>query len=906
MSIRPPFDLRCEFLRDPVGVDTARPRLSWRLESAERGDRATAFHVVVSSAAELAASGVGDLWDSGLIETVGPPRIEYQGEPLSSCARSFWRVRWRDRSGALSPWSEPASFVTAFLAEGEWKPRWISARSPREFRSRGTVVLGESGGEAVQYHAIYLRREFAAREKPALALAFVSGLGSNEFRLNGERVGDRVLDPGWTDYRKRALFSSYDVTGLIREKNAAGLILGNGRHVKDLGYDPPKAACRIEVEYESGDREIVMSDENWRTSPGPIQENGLYFGEKYDARLEMPGWDLPGFDDASWDKAVNVQGPPLVSQMMPPIRVTETIRPVKVAPAGAGSWIFDFGQNFSGWTRLRVEGPRGTEIRLRHAELLHEDGSLNTGPNENAEAVDTYVLRGGGSETWEPAFTYHGFRYVGLSGYPGEPSAETLEGRFVHSDVARTGRFACSHELINRIHANVGWGQLSNLMSIPTDCPQRDERHGWLGDAYLSAEEAMFNFDMAAFYGKFLDDIRLAVREDGSLPDVAPAYLPRTYPADPAWGSAYAGILWLMYEHYEDARLLARHCGPLKRYIEFLGRNADGFIIRTLGKYGDWCPPGSVTAKKTPVELTSTWSYYHDVLIAGRIARVLGRSDDARLFEKLAAEIREAFNAAFLSGGQYAAVRASRIDTYPNQTSNVLPLQLDMVPPSEKEKVVAALLESVERHQDFHVDTGILGTRGLLDVLTRCGRGETAFRVATQTSYPGWGYMIAEGATTLWERWERLTGSAMNSQNHIMLGAIDAWFYRTIGGLSPLEPGWKKIGIRPRPFSGLSHAEASVETVRGKVRCAWRKEETGLRLEASVPVGATARIAVPAAVPGSPIYESGRNVWQEEKAVASANGVTAVGRDGDAVVFETESGEYVFEAVPVIGGRRSV
>lgn len=522
MTPSAPVRLRCEYLAEPLGVDTPTPRLSWLAESAVRGEHPKAWQVLVSSARELLQSDIGDFWDTGMIDAAGAPRLEYTGEALQSCARYFWKVRWWDRGGQGSPWSESASFVTGFLYPGDWKPKWIGARHITEFRSKGTVLLGHPGADETQACAVYLRREFALKEHAVLAMIFVSGLGHYELRLNGSKVGTSVLDPGWTDYKKKALYASHDVTGLVRDRNAVGVILGNGRHIKSYGYDAPKHTCRIEVEYESGGREVIFSDENWKTSDGPLQENGLYFGERYDARILIDGWDQPGFDDTSWDRAVLVAGYPLGSQMMPPVRVTEGLasRSVRRLPSGAS--IFDFGQNFSGWTRLKVEGPMGTEIRLRHAELINEDGTLNLGPNENAEATDVYILRGSGPEVHEPRFTYHGFRYVEMTGFPGEPGPDALEGLFVHSDVERSGEFRTSNELINRVHRNILWGQLSNLMSIPTDCPQRDERHGWLGDAHLSAEEAVFNFDMAAFYAKFLDDIRLAQKEDGSLPDVVP------------------------------------------------------------------------------------------------------------------------------------------------------------------------------------------------------------------------------------------------------------------------------------------------------------------------------------------------------------------------------------------------
>ena len=895
MTPPPPVRLRCEYLADPIGIDSARPRLSWIFESPVREEHPKAYQVLVSSAPELLRSDIGDLWDTGRTETEGFVTLEYAGEPLASCARHVWKVRWWDGQDRVSPWSETASFITGFVNPGDWKAKWIGPRRVTEFRSKGTVLLGHPGADDTQACAVYLRREFELKDRAALAMIFLSGLGHYELRLNGNKVGTSVLDPGWTDYRKKALYAAHDVTRLVREQNAVGVILGNGRHIKSYGFEGPRLACRIEVEYESGEREILFADESWRTSDGPLQENGLYYGERYDARILIDGWDQPGFEDRTWEKAVTVTGYPLASQVMPPVRVVESLAPRSVRRLPSGATVFDFGQNFSGWTRLKVEGPMGTEIRLRHAELLHDDGTLNLGPNENAEATDVYILHGGGPEVHEPRFTYHGFRFVEMTGFPGEPGTDALAGLFVHTDVGRAGEFRSSNELVDRIHRNVIWGQLSNLMSIPTDCPQRDERHGWLGDAHLSAEEAAYNFDMAAFYEKFLDDIRLAQREDGSLPDVAPAYLPRLYPADPAWSSAYATLVELLWEHYGDRRTIATHYGSLKRYIDFLGRNADGQIIRTLGKYGDWCPPGGIVPKKTPVDLTSTWYYYHDVLILARLAAVIGRGEEAQQYRRLAESIKASFNAAYLGEAQYAAIRVSPVDTYPNQTSNVLPLYLDMVPADRKAKVVASLVQSVVRQQDYHVDTGILGTRYLLDVLTANGQEETAWRVATQKSYPGWGYMIAEEATTLWERWEKLTGPAMNSQNHIMLGSIDGWFYRVLAGLSPLLPGWKGVRVRPHVLGDLTFVEAALDTIAGRVAASWRRSDGAFSLEAEIPVGAAGEVHVPLLWAGARIVESGKVLWRAGHAVDAAAGIVLAGDDAERVVFKVGSGHYAFE-----------
>lgn len=893
-SLLPPVRLRCEYLPDPVGIDIPQPRLSWRIESPVRGERPAAWQVLVASARELLASDIGDFWDSGQVEADGLPTVLYQGEPLQSCSRYHWKVRWWNLEGQASPWSEPGTFTTGFLHEGEWKPKWIGPRRVQEFRSKGNVLLGHPGADETQAHAVYVRREFSLRDKPVLALIFISGLGHYELRLNGSKVGTSVLDPAWTDYHKRALYASYDVTDLVRQKNAVGIILGNGRHIRSYGYDHPRLACRIEVETESGERTVILSDESWRTSAGPLQENGIYYGERYDARVLIDGWDQPGFDDAAWERSTVVPGYPLSAQMMPPARVTQEIAPQTMSRLPSGAVVFDFGQNFSGWVRLKVKGPMGTEVRLRHAELVNADGSLNLGPNENAEATDIYILRGGGPETYEPRFTYHGFRYVEVSGYPGEPGPDAVTGCFVHTDVEPTGSLETSNELINRIHANVLWGQLSNLVGIPTDCPQRDERHGWLGDAHLSAEEAFDNFDMAAFYLKFLEDIRLAQKEDGSLPDVVPPYLSRLYPADPAWSSAYPTLVELVWQRTGDPRVVTRHYQSLKKYIEFLGRSADRHILRTLGKYGDWCPPGSIVPKKAPVELTSTWFYYHDVLLMARLAKVVGRDEDVLEFTRLAEAIREAFNSAFLQERQYAAIRVSPVDNYPDQTVNVLPLALDMVPPDKKDAVLESLLLSVVRQHDNHLDTGILGTRYLLDVLVDNGQAETAWKLVTQTSYPGWGYMIAEGATTLWERWEKLTGPAMNSQNHIMLGSVDDWFYRVLAGLVPASPGGSLVRIRPHVLGDLTFVEGRIETPFGRVSSSWRRTDESLSLDIEVPVGSAAEVGIPLLWPGARVFESGILIWKAGRFNDAVRGLTPAGEEGRRIVVRASSGTYSF------------
>jgi alpha-L-rhamnosidase len=688
-------------------------------------------------------------------------------------------------------------------------------------------------------------------------------------------------------------------SGSNKSEFAVGVILGNGRHIKNYGYGHPRAIVQIFVEYDDGTTETFVSNKEWRVTHGPLQENGIYFGERYDARLEMPGWDQPPFDDETWEPAIEVQGYPLSSQLLPPIRVVDTRKPKKLSEVTRKSQIYDCGQNLSGWVRMLARGERGTEVRLRHAELLNDDGTLNVSPNQNAEATDAYVLSGDGSEAYEPKFTYHGFRYFEISGIPALPEILSIEPCMVHSDVERVGDFRCSNELINKVHRNVLVGQLSNLMGIPTDCPQRDERHGWLGDAHLAAEESMFNFDMAAFYRKFLADIRHAQKEDGSLPDVVPPYTGRLYPADPAWSSAYITIVWFVYLMYGDLGVLEDHYDSMRKYVGFLRANAEGNIIRKLGKYGDWCPPGSIAPKRTPVELTATWFYYHDVLLLERIAQALNRRSAREELQELARDICRAFNDTFLRGDEYATNRFAPVDRSPSQTSNVLPLYLKMVPPENEQQVLGRLLQSIIEEQDYHLDTGILGTRYLLDVLTGEGYVDVAYKVASQRTYPGWGYMVEEGATTLWERWEKITGGGMNSHNHIMLGSVDAWFYRVLAGISCLKPGWSQILIKPHMIEGLDFAKANVNTVKGTASVFWERGDQSLLLKFSIPVGCVGQVFVPIPWERSTVEEGGKVFWQDGN-VLSADGTSGhyVGIEGQHVHVEFGSGEYQMRVVP--------
>lgn len=893
MSVYPPFDLRVEYLKEPRIIDIPRPRFFWKLKSDFRGDQQTAYQIIVASERAFCEQEVGDFWDSGKVSSQECTHIPYGGEEFLSCQNYYWRVRWWNISGQVSPYSEIAVFGTGFMGTSKFRANWITLSDPEQFTGPATVLLGHPEESDIQYKGIYLRKEFKSRGRATRAMIYISGLGHYHLFLNGQKIGDRVLDPGWSDYHKTALYSAYEITDLIQEKNAVGVILGNGRHIQKYGYGQPRLICRLEIYYEKGGLDIITSDDSWRAAHGAVQENGIYFGEKYDARLEQPGWAQPDFDDSGWKKAAVVPGPPLTAQNVPPIRITERLKPVKIHPVDSGKYIFDFGRNLAGWARLKVRGPAGTKVQLRYGELLQPDGSLNQATNDRARATDVYVSRGAGQEIYQPYFTYHGFRYVELSGFPGTPDEDTLEACFIHSDVERCGQFESSSELINRIHDCYLTSQRANLMSIPTDCPQRDERHGWLGDAMVTAEAASFNFDLAAFYSHFLNLIRQAQKEDGSLPDFVPPYNQTVYPADPAWGSAYISLCWHLYRFYGDREILRKHFQNLKNYLDFLRRKATENIQLILGKYGDWCQPGAVIPKKTPLELVATWFYFHDVLIFARICELIGRNEEAREYQELAAQIKAAFNRTFLEERQYRALRQGPVDRFPDQTANLLPLALDMVPEDRRGDILKALLESIIVQHDYHLDTGVVGTRFLFEVLNKFELQDVALKVILQDSYPGWGYMIKEGATSLWERWEKLTGPGMNSHNHAMFGSVDAWFYRSLAGLETLEPGWKVFQVKPYP--GLEEVRCSLNTVQGEIFIHWNKTDAEFNLKLQVPVGSRAKLTFPLLWSDCAIRESGLLFWEKGNFVAEDPGLgITLAELNHRPVFWVESGKYDF------------
>lgn len=887
-AVYKPTDLRCEYIKNPVGIDLPYPRFSWVLRHSERARTQSAYQILVASTVEVLLTNSGDIWDSGKVASDESVNVEYAGKLLESSKTYYWKVRWWDNVGEVSPFSQIATFEAGLLKEDDWEAEWI-------------------GG------ADLLRSQFMLDRPVQRARAYICGLGYYELRINGRKIGDHVLDPGWTDYDKLVLYSTYDVTGdLLEGQNVVGVMLGNGRYAhkeyeatlpsfKQYEHASPKVILQLNLEFQDGSKRIIVSDATWKVSPGPIIENDLYDGEIYDARLEKDGWDSPRYDDSEWEKA-QVVAPPggrLVSQAtLPPIKTMKNIQPASLSNPKPGVYVYDFGQNFAGWVRLKVRGPRGTEVKLRHAELLDSDGMINPKTLDQARATDIYILKGEGVEIYEPRFTYHGFRYTEVTGFPGTPNLDSIEGVEVHSAVESVGGFQCSNILINNIHQNIIWGQLSNLMSIPTDCCQRSERMGWMGDAQLVAEEAMYNFDMAAFYTKWIRDIKEAQKQDGSLPNVVPPFW-SIYPADPAWGTACIVIPWYLYLYYGDRRILEENYQVMKGWVDYLTANSEGHLVR-YSQFGDWCSPGHDRPTDSSKELVSAWCHYQDVVALSKIARILGKLTEAEEYTRFSERIKQAFNKEFIREELHFPDFKTTFIVYGNgsQTCHILPLYADMVPGDKKEAILEHLLQDIENTHSCHLNIGIVGTRYALDTLTKYGRADLAYRLATQTTYPSWGYMIREGATTLWERWEYLDDAGINSHNHIMLGSIDAWFYKALAGINidPLHPAFQRFVIKPYIIGDFSHVSASLQTIRGLVSSSWRKEKDSLTMDMVIPVNSWAKVSVPVLGWENPvIHEAGEVIYEDGSFSHGITGIVSGIREGNYITFEAGSGTYSFQ-----------
>ena len=909
-----PFELRCESLYDPLGIDASRPRLSWKLKAdgAARNQSQSAYRVRVATTPAQLVGETADLWDSGQVSSNRQLHIEYDGRSLTSRERCYWLVEVWDGAGQKSLPSPISWWEMGLLSSSDWTGIWISD-------GKGLPVNEEEFYE--DDPAPLFRRSFHVEKPIRRARLYVASLGYSEFHLNGRLVSDHALDPAWTSPEKRIPYTCHDLTERLSEgENVLGAVLGNGWYnplplrmwgrinIRDhLMVGRPRLLAQLIIEYEDGTSQALASDKTWRVADGPLLRNSVYLGEKYDARLEESGWDLPGFDDSGWRHASDA-GPDgsgavsgeLRASPLPPIRVTTRLSPVSVTEVDEGVYIFDFGQNFAGWASLHVRGPRGTTVGMRMGELLHADGTLNPmtavagqikglasdgtprggpGSPEIAWQANSYTLRGGDPEEYTPRFTYHGFRYVEITGFPGEPTLASLEGLRLNTDVESAGSFSCSNERFNRIQEMVRWTFLSNLFSVQSDCPAR-EKFQYGGDIVASSEMAIYNYDMATFYAKTVSDHRDARRADGWFTETAPfvgiAAENFAEGAGPiGWGLAHPLLIAQLHQYYGDTRIVGEHFDAVRTWVDLLEQSSDDYIIdRCIGDHESLDPK--------PIELMATAQFYQAASLVAGFAELLGKSDDADHYQRLARLIRAAFVERFLEEGTGRFGIAT-------QAAQATALYLGLSPDSESDGTIGRMVEAVVVDHGGHVATGIFGTKYLLNALSMTGHADVAYRMVDQGTYPGWGHMLENGATTLWETWA--ASDDVYSQNHPMFGSVSEWFFTCLGGIRPEQQavGFDRFRIEPSVTGDLEWVDTTYESVRGTISSRWRVADGQLRLDLEIPVNTQAVVQIPTSVAPS-VREGGRLVAD----VADVRPMQATTPDTVRVLLG--SGRYQFTA----------
>lgn len=1137
--------LRCEYLVNPLGIDETLPRLSWIVNSAERGEKQTAWQVLVASTPEALAAGQGDLWDSGKVSSDATSQIVYGGSALTSRMACYWKVRSWDKDDQASTWSTPASWSMGLLQAADWQAKWIdgatfaatdsgppaviqsafyeatsgspslnvtsvltgmaaegsfalgvtnetfgsdpafgsvkrlrvtyqrgaqtatktfaedtvmtypgdlppiifptitsgryeSVANPNLFRdvttslqtsaqggafskvvnntnfgpdpavnqvkrlkvnydfdgAAGQKIVAENATfnypadlpkpvavtlQSATYAAVdgsasanvltnltnraangpfsmvvnntnlggdpapnkvkrlrlaytyegksmvkfldeqvtlnypgdlakpttvpYLRKSFTLAKPVKKATMYATALGIYELSLNGQRVGDHIMAPDWTDYTKRLRYQAYDVTTqLAGGENVLGAQLAPGwysGHIGNGGFKywgaSPALLGQLEVTFTDGTSQTIITDGSWKMAASPMNSTDFMLGEDYDARLELPGWSSPGFDDSTWGGVLpRIESPrPMNGQAMEPVRKLMEISPKTLNQPATGKWTYDLGQNMVGVIRLRVTQPAGTKITIRHAEMLNPDGTIYTANLRGAPSIDSYICKGTGEETWMPKFTFHGFRYVEISGLTGTPGLDAVTGIVFSSDTPRTGTFTSSDAQINQLQSNIQWGQRGNYLSVPTDCPQRDERLGWMGDAQVFVRTATYNSDIAAFYTKWLTDVVDSQLVDGRFPDVAPNAAPSS--GTPAWSDAGVICPWTIYQAYGDKRVLEKCYPSMKAWVEYCRTNSVN-SIRTTGRgadYGDWLSINADTSK----ELIGTAYYAYSSRILSKAAAVIGNTTDAATYEALFQTIKTAFNNKYVNQTTGAFTAAN----YSTQCAYVMALKFDLLPENLRPNVVQ-LLENDVVAKGNHLSTGFVGVSYLLPSLTKGGKDATAYTLLHQDTFPSWLFSVKNGATTIWERWDGWTPAGgfqdpgMNSFNHYSLGSCGEWLFGTVAGIDqdPSLPGYKKLVIRPRPGGTLTHASGKFDTINGKVATSWAKNATGFALDVTIPPNATAEVHVPAPDAGS-VKESGNPA-------STAPGVTYLRMENGAAVFAVESGRYLFSTGTDIPG----
>jgi alpha-L-rhamnosidase len=891
--------LKTDCQSNPLGLDDSVPEFSWILQSNERGIEQTAYEILVSD--DQLKLDVGNYWQSGKISGNKTFAIHYSGKPLHSFTRYFWKVRIWNQKGEVTTWCQPSWFETSMMNPTDWKAKWISDQL--------ALPLNDEDFYKEMPNPL-LRKEIDLKMEIKSARLYIAGLGYSIAYINGQRVGDHMLDMPWTQFAKQVMYNSFDVTSMLRKgKNAIGVMLGNGWYnplpigmfqrfnFRDaLTVGKPCLKAQLRITYSDGSAETIVTNENWKAGDGPVLKNSVYLGELYDARLEQKGWAEPGFDDSKWSKVKLEPGPKgqLIAQYIPPVRATKILKPVKMTEPKPGVYLFDFGQNFAGVPRLKVRGTAGTTIIMRGGEDVHADGSLNNltvitgqlksiwnmnggiGCPKDPMMVNTYILKGEGDEVFTPEFTFSSFRYLEVTGFPGKPDLNSVEGLRMNTDLQETGTFECSNEMFNRIQEMTKWTFLSNVFSVQSDCPAR-EKLGYGADLVTTAEAFSYNFDMSNFYRKVVQDFVNDVRPNGGMPEIAPNTGINDLgmgeeTGSPGWQLAFPFGMKLLYDYYGDITTIEKNYDVLKKQVDFMHSGTpDGIVQKCISDHESIDPK--------PVALSATAFYYHHVIILAEFAELLAKKEDAANYQKLANEIREAFIKTFLNPG-------SGIFDSGTQAAQLISLYYKLVPDQEKKAAIDHLLLEIYGKHKGHLSTGIFATKFLFNFFREQNRNDVSYTVANQRTFPGWGDMLAHGATTLYESWAY--PDTVCSQNHPMFGSISEWFYKSLLGINAKAPGFTRFEIKPQPAGDLTWAKGHFDAVVGRISSDWKIEGIHFFLKVAIPANTQAVLYIPS-FPKQTVLEGGQ-------LAEKSPGLKFVEYSDGYAVFEARPGSYSFES----------
>ena len=887
--------LRVEYHENPLGIDVEEPRFSWTLEGEGRNRFQTAYQIVVASSSQKLVSGDWDVWNSQKVDSDATNQIVYGGTRLESGQAYYWKVKVWDEKGLASDWSDEASWSMGMLNYSDWKGLFITLGAGH--------FMGHPHEGLYLPPARYLRKSFQVNKKIKRATAYTTAMGLYELRLNGSKVGDHYLLPGWTDYRKRLYYQAFDLTdALVQGENVVGAVVADGWYAGYLGFallnkqdrvrdfygENPAFMGQLILEYEDGSSEVIASDPSWKASLGAIQEADIIMGEHHDARLEQQGWDAPGFDAASWKKPKLYPYPEGLLQAYPGTLIRERERLVaqSVTEPKPGTFVIDLGKNFAGIAELKVEGPEGTAVQLKYGEMLNADGTVMTENLRLARATDTYILKGEGLEVWQPKFTYHGFQYVELSGFPGKPDLDAISGIVLSSTALDASTFSCSNEMNNTLFRNIRTTQAANFIDIPTDCPQRDERLGWTGDAQIYCRSASYNADVAAFFTKYAIDLDDSQRWYGAYPNFAPFGYSRLTQYSPAWMEAGVIIPYNNYQVYGDTRIIEYMYPGMERFMEFEADASTDYLRPGGGSnWGDWLSLDEITSDAFIA--SAYWAYCADLM--QEMAGAIGKDEDAEDYRELFDNIQKAFAGNYILDNGFTSEET--------QTSYALALYFKLYPEELAQKGADRLAEKIIQNGNRFA-TGFLGTKHVMLVLAKYGYDDLAYKLFKQTEYPSWGYSVVNGSTSIWERWNSYTKNPdknsklnmqMNSFSHYAFGSVTEWMFINGLGIDSEGPGFRNITIRPSVSTEMEFMKGSFESINGTIASGWELKGKKLELQVEVPVNTTAIVHIPTSKSSS--------VKEQGKPLSKVPGIKILDTNEHETILELGSGLYEFSAV---------